>query len=150
MNQINIVGRVVNDLQLWSSKNKNPFVFFTVAVNEYWNSERQTTYIPCVAFNNKAVNIVKFINKGDLVSIVAKLNVKRIVEDNGEFKNIFNVIVSKIELLSRAAKSSYKDNQEQYDLNISSDQTSLQNNENFSDQQIEVFGDEIPDSAIWD
>ncbi|QVJ96042.1 single-stranded DNA-binding protein [Mycoplasma mycoides] len=150
MNQINIVGRVVNDLQLRSSKNKNPFVFFTVAVNEYWNSERQTTYIPCVVFNDKAVNIVKFINKGDLVSIVAKLNVKRIVEDNGEFKNIFNVVVSKIELLSRAAKSSYKDNQEQIDLDISSEQNSLQSNENFSDQQIEVFGDEIPDSAIWD
>ncbi|AJK51303.1 single-stranded DNA-binding protein [Mycoplasma capricolum subsp. capripneumoniae] len=150
MNQINIVGRIVNNLELKSSKNKNPFVFFTVAVNEFWNSERQTTYIPCVVFNDKAVNLVQYINKGDLVSIVAKLNIRRIVEDNGDFKNIFNVVVSKIELLSRAARSSYKDNQEQSDLDVSSNKNSSLGNEIFSDEQKEIFGDEIPDSVIWD
>jgi len=106
MNQVNLVGRLVQDLTLRKTNDGNSFSGFRVAVNEYRGGKEYTNFIDCIAFGPTAENMARYVGKGSLVSINGRLNVRNQQHD-GNYTTIVNVNVDRVEFLdSRQTRQS--------------------------------------------
>ena len=80
LNQIVLVGRLVQDPEIKETENGNKVSYITLAVpRSYKNGDGiyETDFITCRIWNNIADNVKKHCEKGDLVGIkgrVTKLN----------------------------------------------------------------------------
>ena len=76
LNQIVIVGRLVQDLEIKELENGKKVCEITLAVpRSYKNSEGiyETDVIPCIVWNEMAENAEKFCKKGDIIGIKGRL-----------------------------------------------------------------------------
>ncbi|WP_406617054.1 single-stranded DNA-binding protein [Mycoplasmopsis adleri] len=81
MNKVILSGRVVNDdFKLFESE-KGASLTFKVALIE---KSKNTNFVEIVCFNKIAMNISKYIKKGDLLEIEGKLNNSKYIDKNDE------------------------------------------------------------------
>ncbi len=69
MNNVNLFGRVGQDITLSTAVNNRHMVKFWLAVNE---SDR-TDWIPCIAWGSRAELIAKYVCKGDQLIVSGRL-----------------------------------------------------------------------------
>ena len=114
MNNLNLIGRLVRDVELKVLKNSdNHVVSFTIAVDNYINKEEKTTsFIPCVAFNKNAEIIAKYVKKGDLVALSGRLNQRSYKNKEGKEVNVIEVIVNNVDLI-QSKRSNHSDEEDQ-------------------------------------
>lgn len=88
MNSINLIGRVTKDLTLEKSGNGNSYINFTLAVDDFFNGEKQTQFINCVSFGKTAENIAINVVKGQQLGVEGKLTVKYDKEKNTTYVSV--------------------------------------------------------------
>ena len=117
MNNLNLIGRLVRDVELKVLKNSdNHVVSFTIAVDNYSSKEEKTTsFIPCVAFSKNAEIIAKYVKKGDLVAISGRLNQRSYKDKQDKTINVVEVIVTNVDLI-QPKKSTNKENEEDQEI----------------------------------
>ena len=117
MNNLNLIGRLVRDVELKVLKNSdNHVVSFTIAVDNYSSKEEKTTsFIPCVAFSKNAEIIAKYIKKGDLVALSGRLNQRSYKDKSDKTINVVEVIVTNVDLI-QPKKSKNKANEEDQEI----------------------------------
>ncbi|WP_172584633.1 single-stranded DNA-binding protein, partial [Ligilactobacillus agilis] len=47
MNNVQLIGRIAQDLELRKTQNDRAWLSFSLALNEYSNGEQHTTFIDC-------------------------------------------------------------------------------------------------------
>ena len=95
MNNVSLIGRITNDIELRATGTGKQVVSFCVAVNK----DRETTYfIDCVAFNATATNIAKFFKKGAQIGINGMLST-RTSECNGQKRKYTEVMVNAFDFI---------------------------------------------------
>lgn len=114
MNNLNLIGRLVRDVELKVLKNSdNHVVSFTIAVDNYISKDEKTTsFIPCVAFSKNAEIIAKYVKKGDLIALSGKLNQRSYKNKEGKEVNVIEVIVNNVDLI-QPKKSTNKAEEDQ-------------------------------------
>ena len=103
LNQIVLVGRVANEMEIKEVENKK-LVTLTLAVpRSYKNADGvyDTDFIKCTLWNSMAENTAEYVKKGDLVGIKGRLQTEEI---NGF--SITNVIAEKVTFLSSSRSNS--------------------------------------------
>ena len=98
LNQIIIVGRLVQDLEIKELENGKKVCNITLAVTRsYKNADGiyETDFIPCILWKGIADNVKDYCKKGDLVGIKGRLQSRQ--DDD---KNIIEVIAEKVTFLS--------------------------------------------------
>lgn len=76
LNQIVLVGRLVQDPEIKELENGNKVTNITLAVKRsYKNSEGiyDTDFIPCIVWNKMAENTEEFCKKGDIMGVKGRL-----------------------------------------------------------------------------
>jgi len=150
MNQVNLVGRIVQDLTLRKTNDGNSFTGFRLAVNEYRGGNNYTNFIDCVAFGNQAENIVKYVGKGSLISVTGRLSVRN-KQENGNYVTIVNVNVDRVEFLDSRNSATQQTERQESPLDLDTingfeqEQNYKNTNSNSSD---EIVKDD--DSILWD
>ena len=94
LNQIVLVGRLVNEPTIEESENSRKVSYITLAVSRSYKNENgmyDTDFIPCVLWNGIAVNTCEYCRKGDLVGVKGRIESKN---------NKVEVIAEKITFLS--------------------------------------------------
>lgn len=102
MNKITVIGRITKKPTMSLLPSNIPYVRFNVACKSKMkneNGEYLTNFFPCVAWREKAENIVKYCDKGDLVFIGGSMN-NRPYEKNGQEQSIWELNVEDIEFLT--------------------------------------------------
>lgn len=101
MNKVFLVGRITKDPELRTSSNGTPYCFFTVAINRMpnQNGERQTDFVPCVAWRNQAENLSRFIRKGGLIGVDGSIQVRNQQGTDGVNRQVVEVVCSNITFL---------------------------------------------------
>ena len=88
MNNYNVIGRLVKDLEIKESENKKKYGYITVAVNRtYKNAEGNydTDFIDMIVWNELAERISEYCHKGDLIGVTGRIETRmREVEDHNE------------------------------------------------------------------
>lgn len=90
MNNVSIIGRITNDLEVKATASGKQVLNFCIAVNK----DKETTYfIDCIAWNNTATNIARFLGKGSQIGISGMLTT-RTSEYNGQKRKYTEVLVN--------------------------------------------------------
>ena len=97
MNVIILTGNIGKDPEIIEASVK--IAKFSVATQDYFNKEKQTTWHTCKAFGKTAELIEQYCEKGSKVGITGRMSYPTWTKD-GEKKYGVEIIVSSIEFLS--------------------------------------------------
>lgn len=70
MRQIMITGRLGSDAEIKQTKQGQNYISFRIANNEYGDAENDTHWYRVTSFNNRYVNMSKYLKKGSAVIII--------------------------------------------------------------------------------
>ena len=101
MNTVNLIGRVVGNPELGTTNTGKHFSKFKVAIN---TGKDETSFIPCVAWNETAKVVVQYTRKGSLIGLSGRLQQREYENKDLQKVNVIEVIVDRIALLEPKAK----------------------------------------------
>ena len=95
MNNVTLIGRIANDLEIKSTANGTPVCQFNLAVNRFGEGG---DFIPVVVYKKQAENLAKYQSKGSQIGVVGRIQV-RPYEKNGEKRTWTEVVAHEVEFL---------------------------------------------------
>ncbi len=96
MNNISLVGRITVDPELKYTQSNFPVISFTVAVDRP-TQEKQTDFIPCVAWRKTAEFVSKYFSKGSKIALVGSLQSRKWQDKDGKSRTSIEVLVDRVE-----------------------------------------------------
>lgn len=121
MNKCCLVGRITKDVEIRYTQSQNACVMFTLAVNrEFKNPDGSYSadFISCVAWNNQAEFLSKYVKKGYLLGVSGRIQTRTYQTQNGETRAITEVIVENIENLTPKPQEQQPQHNQQEMVNI--------------------------------
>lgn len=108
MNNIVLAGRLTKAPELKITNSGVDVLPFTIAVNRAYaksNDEVTADFIPCIAWRKTATFISKYFNKGDGIVIKGRLETRKWVDNNGNNRVSYEVIVENTEFPQGKSKN---------------------------------------------
>lgn len=108
LNKVVLIGRLVKDPELRNTQSGKAVANFTIAVDRPYvadSGEREADFIPIVAWNKTAENIVKYVGKGRLIAVSGRMQVRNYEKDNVRHY-VTEVIADDVRFLDRAPEES--------------------------------------------
>lgn len=108
LNKVVLIGRLVKDPELRNTQSGKAVANFTIAVDRPYvadSGEREADFIPIVAWNKTAENIVKYVGKGRLIAVAGRMQVRNYEKDNVRHY-VTEVIADDVRFLDRAPEES--------------------------------------------
>ena len=105
MNNVILVGRLVDDLKVSTTETGKTVTTATIAVSRsYKNSDGiyETDFIRCVLWNGIANSAAEYCKVGDVIGVKGRLQTSNYEDENNEKHYITQVIADKITFLSKA------------------------------------------------
>lgn len=106
MNKVILTGRIANDLELRCTSTGKSICEFRLATNRpvLRDGVRVADFINCRVWNKTAENLVKYQTKGNLITVIGRMQVD-VYQDN-EGKNKYNtyILVEELEFLESRKK----------------------------------------------
>lgn len=107
LNQTVLVGRLVNDPELFETENGRKVTRVTLAVPRAYkntNGEYDTDFIGCKLWQGVAQSTTEYCKKGDLVGVKGRIQTSNYETEDGP-KYITEVIAEKVTFLSSKNKA---------------------------------------------
>ena len=99
MNKLIISGNLTKDMDVMVSKNDMNIGKFTVAVNNGYGENTNTQFYPVVMFGKRVEALQKYLLKGAKVIIEGQIDYNSVQDDEGNWKNYFQVIANDIDIV---------------------------------------------------
>ena len=121
MNKVIIIGRNTKEIELRQTTAGTSAVEFSVAVKRTFKNasgEYESDFINCVAFKNTAELISRYVNKGDMVCVVGRIQTRNYTNKEGKKIYVTEVVVEEVEFLQskkQEAEAQPKDEWEELD-----------------------------------
>ena len=97
INNVVLMGRIVNDLELKATQSGLSVVSFRIAVDrKYSKGEKQTDFFDIVAWRNHAEFICKYFRKGSLIALEGELQTRSYQTKDGANRTVTEVIVKNV------------------------------------------------------
>lgn len=108
VNNVTLMGRLTRDPELKRTSKDNSYCNFTLAVNRPKTKDgtQEADFISCTAWNKTAEIIESWLQKGDRLIVMGRLNVTK-----NDDKYYTNVIVEKINFIDTIRTSEEKKNE---------------------------------------
>lgn len=103
MNKVVIIGNLTRDPELTTTANGVNFCRFTVAVGRNFtgaDGERETDFLPVIAWRNQADNCYKYIKKGSKVAVVGSVQTRNYEGNDGQRRYITEIVAENVEFLT--------------------------------------------------
>lgn len=107
MNKILLTGRLTANPELRFTTNNIAVTSFTLAVDRNFKNEsgnKEADFINIVAWNKKAELIHEYVQKGDLIGVIGRLQVRTYQNERGENRRATEVVLEEIEFLRNKPK----------------------------------------------
>ena len=99
MNKLIISGNLTKDMDVMVTKNDMNIGKFTVAVNNGYGENTNTQFYPVVMFGKRVEALQKYLLKGAKVIIEGQIDYNSVQDDEGNWKNYFQVIANDIDIV---------------------------------------------------
>jgi len=105
MNRIMLIGRISKDIELRTTGTNKDVANFSIAVNNPYKKDEQgntqADFFDCIVWGTQAVNLQKYQEKGDLISIEGRLANQKWQDEKGNnhYKNV--IVCDSIEYLAK-------------------------------------------------
>ena len=133
LNKTILLGRITQDLELKQTPNGVSVLSFTVAVDRNYTKgeEKQSDFISCVAWKERAEFISKYFGKGRMIAVEGQLHTRTYEDKNGVKHYVTEVYVDNASFTGESKKdhvhnnpeTSYRGNDEDYEDVLSDDGT---------------------------
>lgn len=113
-----VIGRLTANPELRQTQSGVYVLSFTVAVDSRFanqNGERQTNFIPCVAWRQTAEFVSKYFIKGQWIGIQGSLQSRKYVDKNGNNRSVLELIVDNVSFCSSRADGGSKFKNDNFD-----------------------------------
>lgn len=107
MNNVSLTGRITKDPELKTTPNGNSYLMFTIAVDRGYKDKdgnKNTDFLPCVAWNNQAEFISKYVKKGNLIEVTGQIQSRMYQNQQGENRVIIEVVLDSVSNLTPKPK----------------------------------------------
>ena len=104
MNKAILIGRLTRDPELRTASNDISVTSFTIAVDRNFNNqqgEKETDFIPVVAWRKLAETCAKYLAKGRLVAVSGRIQVRSYEGKDGK-RYITEVVADEVQFLEKA------------------------------------------------
>ncbi len=100
MNKVTLIGRVTKEIEVKYTSQGTAFASFSLAVDRKKDKDgnKQTDFIPCVAWSKLAEVIGQYVHKGNRLAVDGRLQ-SRQYESNGQKRTAYDVVVNDIDFL---------------------------------------------------
>jgi len=98
LNQITIIGRLGKAPELSYSSNGTPVAKFSVATDDGWGENRETTWHNVVTFKGSAEACAQHLDKGSLVAVVGR-QTHRKYESQGGTRYWSEIVADRVQFL---------------------------------------------------
>jgi single-strand DNA-binding protein len=105
VNKVILVGRLTRDPEVRHTASGLAVATFTLAVDRRYKNqsgEKQTDFIRCKAWRQKAEFIERYITKGRLVAVEGSIETSEVVGQDGQKKYFTDIVCDQIETLDSA------------------------------------------------
>ena len=109
LNVVVLIGNVTVEPELNTTQGGTMRGNFSLAVNNYAGDEQETTFVPITCWSKVAENVSKYVDKGDPVAIMGRLEISQWEDNEGNKRKTTRVIANNVQFLS----SGENNNQEQ-------------------------------------
>ena len=93
MNKAVIIGRIVRDPELRFTPNKGTAIAnITVAVDNGYDENKKTDFIPVVLYGKQAENTAQYLTKGSLVAVSGRISTRNYEAKDGTKRYVTEVI----------------------------------------------------------
>jgi len=103
LNRVVLVGRLTRDPELRYTQQNTPITSFTIAVNRQFSNaqtgEKETDFIPIVVWRKQAENVKKFMQKGSLVGVEGRIQVRTYDDKDGVKRYVTEVVADNVVFL---------------------------------------------------
>lgn len=100
LNQIIIMGRLTRDPELRRTGSGIAVASFCVAVDRDYTSdpsgEKETDFINCVAWRQKAEFVSKYFEKGSMIVVSGRLQIRKWTDDNGNNRTTAEIVAENL------------------------------------------------------
>lgn len=97
MNKVILMGRLTRDPEVRYSQGAEPLAIarYSLAVNKRFKrqGEAEADFIPCVAFGKQGEFAEKYFGKGQMISVVGRLQVRNWEDNEGKKRTTTEVVV---------------------------------------------------------
>src|SRR2546423_13504152 len=106
LKRIVLIGRLTRDPESQYTPSGIALAKFTLAVDRFTKNpetgEKETDFIPIVAFRRSAEFVTQYVGKGRLVAVEGRLQVRSWVAQDGTKRYFTEVIAENVDTLDRA------------------------------------------------
>lgn len=102
LNQIIIVGRLVQTPEVVTTESGKHMTYITVAVPRSYkneNGEYETDFIDCVLWEAVAVNTSEYCQKGDVIGVKGRIQTRMVDDEDGNSYKKTEIVAEKITFL---------------------------------------------------
>ena len=102
MNRVVLVGRLTKDPDLRYTPTNVPTASFTIAVSRTFTNqtgEKEADFIPIVVWRKQAENVKKFVQKGSLVGVEGRIQVRNYEDRDGIRRYVTEVVADNVVFL---------------------------------------------------
>lgn len=97
INNVVLMGRIVNDLELKTTQSGLSAVNFRIAVDrKYSKGEKQTDFFDIVAWRTQAEFICRYFRKGSLIALEGELQTRSYQTKDGANRTVTEVLVNNV------------------------------------------------------
>ena len=107
MNKVFINGNLTKDMDVKVLSNGNYVGKFTVANTVGYGDKKKTYFIPCTLFGKRVESLEKILVTGAGVLVEGQLDYTSVKDEQGNWKNYTNVVVTEIEITKFKQTNSY-------------------------------------------
>lgn len=147
MNKVFLIGRLTKKPEVRYNSNNTAICRFNIAIDRPKakdKEESETDYPTCVCFNNLAVNLVKYQDKGSLLGISGRLQTGSYEKEDGTKVYTTEVMVNQIQFLSSKNSQGEQENIAENDLSkFQQVSTTTIMNENYN-PELAISDDDLP------
>ena len=118
MNKVIISGNLTKDMDVMVSKNDVNIGKFTVAVDNGYGENTNSQFYPLVLFGKRVEALQKYLLKGSKVIIDGQIDYISIQDDNGNWKNYFQIIANDIDIVKFVEVQEDKKSNNKYKKNF--------------------------------
>lgn len=108
MNKVILIGRVTKDIELKTTTTGKSVVSFTLAVNKDYknaNGEYDADFINCVAYEQRAETISRYVRKGDKFAVFGSITTRTYERQDGSTAYVTEIKVDGFEFLESKKKN---------------------------------------------
>lgn len=107
MNKVFINGNLTKDMEVKVLSNGNYVGKFTIANTVGYGDKKKTYFIPCTLFGKRVESLEKILVTGAGVLVEGQLDYTSVKDEQGNWKNYTNVIVTEIEITKFKETNNY-------------------------------------------